>query len=163
MKRAVLLLAIVLVAVLPTSCAPGPNAAVGEGEDVAGFWLGLWHGFIVLFKFIVSLFNDNVSIYEVNNNGDRTTSATSQKSWPSGEGAEAEPTLAGRDASVTGIKPVGESIAEPADQTDSPFGSVNYRQIEKNYFDNNFSKEEMFYVGRRKQSAVTAINRRGVE
>ncbi|MDA3937638.1 MAG: hypothetical protein PF636_12455, partial [Actinomycetota bacterium] len=36
---------------------------------VAGFWLGLWHGFIVLFTFLISLFRDNVTIYEVSNNG----------------------------------------------------------------------------------------------
>ncbi|MFC2088797.1 hypothetical protein ACFLSX_04280, partial [Calditrichota bacterium] len=30
---------------------------------------GLWHGFISLFSFIASLFYDNVSIYEVHNNG----------------------------------------------------------------------------------------------
>lgn len=35
----------------------------------AGFWMGLWHGFISLFAFIISLFNDHVSIYEINNSG----------------------------------------------------------------------------------------------
>jgi hypothetical protein len=39
-----------------------------EGE-VAGFWQGLWHGIISPITFIVSLFNDNISIYEVHNNG----------------------------------------------------------------------------------------------
>lgn len=37
--------------------------------DPAGFWMGLWHGFITLVTFIISLFNDNVTIYEVNNTG----------------------------------------------------------------------------------------------
>jgi succinate-acetate transporter protein len=37
--------------------------------DPAGFWMGLWHGFISLVTFIISIFNDNVTIYEVNNNG----------------------------------------------------------------------------------------------
>lgn len=37
--------------------------------DAAGFWMGLWHGFISLFTFIISLFNDKVSIYEINNGG----------------------------------------------------------------------------------------------
>lgn len=35
----------------------------------AGFWMGLWHGFISLISFIISLFNDKVSIYEINNTG----------------------------------------------------------------------------------------------
>jgi hypothetical protein len=52
-----------------TSCAAGPNPEAGTGQDPAGFWLGLWHGFIVLFTFIISLFSDNVNVYEVANNG----------------------------------------------------------------------------------------------
>ena len=35
----------------------------------AGFWAGLWHGMIALIIFIVSLFNQNVNIYETDNNG----------------------------------------------------------------------------------------------
>lgn len=31
--------------------------------------MGLWHGFIALVTFVISLFNDNVTIYEVNNVG----------------------------------------------------------------------------------------------
>lgn len=57
---------------LLTACAAGPNAAVdvpsAEG-DVAGFWLGLWHGAIVPITFIISLFTETVSIYEVHNSG----------------------------------------------------------------------------------------------
>jgi len=54
------------------SCAPGPNrlAKTPDREgDVAGFWLGLWHGLIAPITFIVSLFSDNVSLYEVHNSG----------------------------------------------------------------------------------------------
>jgi len=36
---------------------------------VAGFWLGLWQGFISPITFVVSLFNDDVGIYEIHNNG----------------------------------------------------------------------------------------------
>lgn len=39
------------------------------GADLAGFWLGLWQGLISPIAFIVSLFNHNVGIYEVHNNG----------------------------------------------------------------------------------------------
>ncbi|MEJ2595704.1 MAG: hypothetical protein P8100_11425 [bacterium] len=48
------------------SCAPGN---VRFEEDTAGFWMGLWHGFISFFTFVISLFSDNVTIYELNNNG----------------------------------------------------------------------------------------------
>ena len=68
-----LTIAIMLVLVFAlVGCAAGPNDMVNtapEGETAAGFWLGLWQGFISLFTFIVSLFNDNVSMYEVHNNG----------------------------------------------------------------------------------------------
>lgn len=49
-----------------SSCAAGD-----QKFDIApaGFWYGLWHGFISLFTFIISLFNDSVTIYEVNNSG----------------------------------------------------------------------------------------------
>jgi hypothetical protein len=39
------------------------------GTSPAGFWAGVWHGFIAPIVFIVSLFNSNVGIYEINNNG----------------------------------------------------------------------------------------------
>ncbi|NQU32604.1 MAG: hypothetical protein HQ521_05160 [Bacteroidetes bacterium] len=55
-----------LIALLLTSCAPGNQEFV---QQAAGFWMGLWHGFISFFTFIISLFNENVGIYEVNNNG----------------------------------------------------------------------------------------------
>ncbi len=55
-----------LVALLLASCAPG-NLKFNEAP--ANFWFGLWHGFIALFSFIFSLFNDNVTMYEANNVG----------------------------------------------------------------------------------------------
>ncbi len=65
------LLAVFLLLIL-SACAAGPNSAVDtpspEGE-VAGFWLGLWHGIIVPITWIISLFSDTVSIYEIHNNG----------------------------------------------------------------------------------------------
>ena len=65
------LLALVLVGgIALAGCAPGPNDVAEVGTtDVAGFWLGLWHGIICPITFLISLFNDNVNIYEVHNNG----------------------------------------------------------------------------------------------
>jgi hypothetical protein len=37
--------------------------------DIAGFWMGLWHGIIAPITFIISLFTDSVSMYEVHNTG----------------------------------------------------------------------------------------------
>ena len=65
------LLAVVLMLLL-SACAAGVNPAADtpsvEG-DVAGFWLGLWQGIIVPVTWVISLFSDTVSIYEVHNNG----------------------------------------------------------------------------------------------
>lgn len=54
------------------SCAPGPNTlthTINTSGHIAGFWLGLWHGMISPITLIVSLFNHNVNIYEIHNNG----------------------------------------------------------------------------------------------
>jgi len=53
-------------------CAPGPNQFQGTASEhagIAGFWLGLWQGFIAPFVFVPSLFKRDVNIYEVRNNG----------------------------------------------------------------------------------------------
>lgn len=54
------------------ACTAGPNPEVGRaaaGDEPAGFWLGLWHGVIAPISFFVSLFTDDVSLYEVHNTG----------------------------------------------------------------------------------------------
>jgi len=72
MKKTFITAAAVVVLVILVSCAPGPNTLTGtpgETGKVAGFWQGLWHGFIVLFTFLVSLFYDGMRMYEVHNSG----------------------------------------------------------------------------------------------
>jgi hypothetical protein len=54
---------------LVSSCAAGANPSAGTGEEPAGFWLGLWHGIILPVTFVISLFTDDLSVYEVANNG----------------------------------------------------------------------------------------------
>ena len=59
-------------AVVLSACAAGVNPEAGaaaQSGDVAGFWLGLWHGIIAPVTFVISLFTDDVNIYEVHNNG----------------------------------------------------------------------------------------------
>jgi hypothetical protein len=63
------LMLVAVLGLLLTSCAAGPNPAAGTGEDPAGFLLGLWHGIILPVTFVISLFTDDVNIYEVVNNG----------------------------------------------------------------------------------------------
>jgi hypothetical protein len=72
MSRTRIVVGILLLAVVVAGCAPGPNAMAdvpNEEGEVAGFWLGLWHGFASPIMFIVSLFNESVEVYEVHNNG----------------------------------------------------------------------------------------------
>jgi len=54
---------------LLSSCAPDANPVVGRGEDPAGFLMGLWHGIIFPVTFVISLFTDDVSVYEAVNSG----------------------------------------------------------------------------------------------
>lgn len=67
-----LFISLVLVMFLFTSCAAGPNDSkftINQEGEIAGFLPGLWHGFISLFTFVISLFSKKVNIYEVHNNG----------------------------------------------------------------------------------------------
>ena len=41
----------VILALMLSACAAGPNELVDTGSDPAGFWLGLWQGFIARLRF----------------------------------------------------------------------------------------------------------------
>src|SRR5437660_1228926 len=71
MKSSLTLVVLVLLFLgILAGCCPGANQSKGTASDVAaGFWLGLWQGFIAPFVFVASLFKNNLSIYEVHNNG----------------------------------------------------------------------------------------------
>lgn len=72
MTRTRLIFILVCFSLLLAACAAGTNPEVGVAAtdgDVAGFWLGIWQGLIAPITFIISLFTDNVSLYEVHNNG----------------------------------------------------------------------------------------------
>ncbi|MBE0429909.1 MAG: hypothetical protein IBX61_08560 [Thermoleophilia bacterium] len=62
---------ILLILLLTISGCAEPNQAQGtEGASgVAGFWAGLWHGFILPVAFVISLFDEGIGIYEIHNNG----------------------------------------------------------------------------------------------
>jgi hypothetical protein len=66
------LLLVLMMLNLLAGSAPGSNQFKGtpsEQGSIAGFWLGLWQGFIASFVFVVSLFRTGLTIYEVHNNG----------------------------------------------------------------------------------------------
>ena len=58
-----------------TECAPSPSVRLlihrrrRRARRRAGFWLAWWQGLISPITFVISLFNDEANIYEVNNNG----------------------------------------------------------------------------------------------
>ncbi|MBN1467043.1 hypothetical protein JXA02_14910, partial [candidate division KSB1 bacterium] len=66
MKKLLTVLPLLFLVLIIAGC-----AANNEMYDAkpAGFWAGLWHGLIIIITFIISLFTDSVSIYEVNNSG----------------------------------------------------------------------------------------------
>jgi hypothetical protein len=69
MKNSIKILLLIAVLILATSCAhvqPDINCLTGK---IYGFWNGLWHGMIAGITFIGSLFNHDIAVYAVNNNG----------------------------------------------------------------------------------------------
>ena len=60
-RRLTLLLALVALAACAPSANPLTDQALGDGSP-AGFLLGVWHGFIVVISFVVSLFSDSVGV-----------------------------------------------------------------------------------------------------
>jgi len=72
MKRLFAVLMVLMLLLAISGCAAGPNELVNTPDEegqVAGFWQGLWHGFIAPFAFLISLFSDTVHVYEIHNNG----------------------------------------------------------------------------------------------
>ena len=62
-------LVIYLLLILFSSCAEVQHNVKYDHTDLYGFWGGLWHGIIIPFSWFCSLFNDDVAIYAINNNG----------------------------------------------------------------------------------------------
>lgn len=63
LKFAVLLIIISILA----GCFPGEGIAAVD--DPAGFFSGIWHGWIAPLSLIVGIFSDNIRVYEINNTG----------------------------------------------------------------------------------------------
>lgn len=66
-KNILLCLMLVLLCISLTGCVPGDGA--NSVSNAAGFFTGIWHGWIAPFSLIYSLFNKNIGIYEIYNNG----------------------------------------------------------------------------------------------
>ena len=68
-RRVLVTAGLLAVLLLLTGCAAEANEVAGTQPDQAGFWLGLWQGFILPITFVISLFTSDVGIYEVDNSG----------------------------------------------------------------------------------------------
>ena len=76
MKKIFGIVVVVILVLAFAGCTAGPNELKGtqwenakEDEKAAGFWPGLWHGFIAPCTLIISLFSDKIHMYEVHNSG----------------------------------------------------------------------------------------------
>jgi hypothetical protein len=72
MKKVIVLGLIAILLIMMAGCAPGPNTLANipdEQGHVAGIWLGLWHGIIAPVTFVISIFDKNVQMYDVHNDG----------------------------------------------------------------------------------------------
>ncbi|MCX8009989.1 MAG: hypothetical protein N3A61_02455 [Ignavibacteria bacterium] len=65
--RIALLSLLVIITVSFVSCFPGDMNYTTKSP--AGFFTGIWHGWIAPISLIVGLFKDGIRIYEVNNTG----------------------------------------------------------------------------------------------
>jgi hypothetical protein len=66
-KRLLSLSLIFITAALFAGCFPHQQPSPGGSQ--AGFFLGIWHGWIAPLSLIVGLFDNSVRIYELNNTG----------------------------------------------------------------------------------------------
>jgi len=67
MKTKLALLTAVTALLLLSGCAD--KIPVTHAHEIAGFWHGLWHGMILPFAWLVSLFDSDVAVYAIYNNG----------------------------------------------------------------------------------------------
>ena len=63
------ILALAAITLTLSACASQIDAGVATGGDTPGFLWGLWHGFIFPFAWIGSLFDPDIAVYAVPNNG----------------------------------------------------------------------------------------------
>jgi len=66
-KQYWMLLVVVGITFLLTSCLPGGGNY--SPDSPAGFFTGIWHGWIAPFSLIMGLFNSSITIYESFNTG----------------------------------------------------------------------------------------------
>jgi len=66
-RMAVLVIILIGLLLLLTSCVPGDGKA--NADKPANFLWGIWHGWVAPISLIISLFNHNIRVYETANTG----------------------------------------------------------------------------------------------
>jgi len=67
-KRYYILIAMLLALMaLLTGCVPGDGTYTAQNQ--AGFFWGVWHGWVAPISLVIGLFNHDIRIYEINNSG----------------------------------------------------------------------------------------------
>ena len=56
-------LSVTIIGFLLIGCFPGGGSSMPD--DPAGFFSGIWHGWIAPISLIYGLFNDSISVYEI--------------------------------------------------------------------------------------------------
>lgn len=67
MKKAILVLLMLVFLVFLSGCVPGDGTYTVQNP--AGFFWGIWHGWVAPISLIVGLFNKSIRIYETYNTG----------------------------------------------------------------------------------------------
>ncbi|NMM52849.1 hypothetical protein [Paenibacillus aquistagni] len=66
-RKLLFLLMMVVAVVMLSGCVPGDGSY--SAQEPAGFFWGIWHGWVAPISLIIGLFNDSIRIYEVYNTG----------------------------------------------------------------------------------------------
>jgi len=66
-KKVGIIFIILIVALTATGCIPGDGSITNS--DPAGFFWGIWHGWLAPISLVIGIFDKNISIYEQINNG----------------------------------------------------------------------------------------------
>ena len=66
-KKTYFIITLLLIMILLTGCLPGNDKY--EFYRSAGFLSGIWHGWLAPLSLIISFFNENTHMYEINNTG----------------------------------------------------------------------------------------------
>jgi len=66
-RKTTITIFILLTILVFTSCTPGSGAS--SFDDPAGFFMGIWHGWIAPVSLFMGFFNSEIRVYEIHNTG----------------------------------------------------------------------------------------------